>query len=181
MVHAKEIQNDRKIADMSLTISKLETKVKEYEKEAPIDSNSLAGSLNNKEMSSRIKLLSEEVVRLRDKLANHNSESLAMKNRLQVAIHKSNKLEEELLLARTSLNGDGDFYDSMERAHHTAPSARRRRYGAPSSGSIRTAMLLNSSQGDGTEKIGKVVDQIDSFAASTGESRMLTKMIVISH
>mmetsp|Transcript_6492 Transcript_6492/g.13791 ORF Transcript_6492/g.13791 Transcript_6492/m.13791 type:complete len:814 (+) Transcript_6492:83-2524(+) len=169
MVHAKEIQYDRKIADMSLTISKLEAKVKEYEKEAPIDSNPLAGSLNDEEMSSRIKLLSEEVVRLRDKLANHNSESLAMKSRLQVAIQKSNKLEEELLLARTSPNGDGDLYDSMERAHKTAPSARRSRFGAQSNGSMRTAMLLNSSQGDGTEKIGKVVDQIDSFAASTGK------------
>eukprot|EP00536_Pseudo-nitzschia_multiseries_P011206 jgi/Psemu1/307996/fgenesh1_kg.370_\ len=38
-----------------------------------------------------------------------------------------------------------------------------------SSASIRTAMLLNSSRSERTEKIGQVVDQIDSFAASTGK------------
>jgi len=169
MVHAKQIQYDRQIADMSLTISKLEAKVREYEKISRNDSNASVASFKDEEIPNRIKLLSEEVVRLRDKTANHNSESLAMKNRLKVAVDRSNKLEDELIVARTSSNGDGDIYDSMERARITTSGGRRRRPGALPSGSIRTAMLLNSSGGDRTEQIGQVVDQIDSFAASTGE------------
>ena len=170
IVHAKQIQYDRQIADMSLTISKLEAKLKEHEKISPIDSNTRRSSFNDEEISNRIKLLSEEVVRLRDKVANQNSESLAMKSRLKEAIGKSKKLEDELMLARASSNGDGDVYDSMERARNPGAGGRRRRHGAaPPSGSIRSAMLLNSSGGDRTEQIGEVVDQIDSFAFSTGE------------
>uniref|UniRef100_A0A448Z5I5 Golgin-84 n=1 Tax=Pseudo-nitzschia multistriata TaxID=183589 RepID=A0A448Z5I5_9STRA len=168
MVHAKEIQYDRKIADMSLTITKLEAEVREYEKVNSQDPNPSAGSFNDAELSNRIKVLSEEVVRLRDKIANHNSESLAMKNRLKVAVDRSKKLEDELLIYRNSPGADGDRYDSMEQ--NLKPGIySKRRHGAQANGSIRNAMLLNSSRGDRAEKIGQVVDQIDSFAASTGK------------
>mmetsp|Transcript_840 Transcript_840/g.1786 ORF Transcript_840/g.1786 Transcript_840/m.1786 type:complete len:785 (-) Transcript_840:73-2427(-) len=169
MVHAKELQYDRKIADMSLTIAKLEAKVRVFENLPQKTSNQSTTSLSDEDMPSRIKVLSEEVVRLRDKVANYNSESLALKNRLKVAVDRSNKFEEELMIAKTLSNGNGDFYDSIERGGGKGLTGRRRRHGAPSSGSIRTAMLLNSSRGDRTEKIGEVVDQIDSFAASTAK------------
>jgi len=169
MVHAKELQYDRKIADMSLTIAKLEAKVRVFENLPQKTSNQSTTSLSDEDMPSRIKVLSEEVVRLGDKVANYNSESLALKNRLKVAVDRSNKFEEELMIAKTLSNGNGDFYDSIERGGGKGSTGRRRRHGAPSSGSIRTAMLLNSSRGDRTEKIGEVVDQIDSFAASTGK------------
>jgi hypothetical protein len=114
-------------------------------------------------------VLSEEVVRLRDKIANHNSESLATKNRLKAAVDRSNKLEEELQIARFSPNSDEIIYDSSVQGRNAASGGRRRNVGPPTKGSIRTAMLLNASRGDGAEQIGQVVDQIDSFAASTGE------------
>jgi len=169
IVHAKEIQYDRQIADMAITISKLEVKVRQYEKALPNKSNTPVDSLNDQKMPEQIKVLSEEVVRLRDKIANHNSESLATKNRLKEAVVRSNKLEEELQIAKISSNSDGVIYDSTVQGHNTASGGRRRNFGASSNGSIRTAMLLNSSRGDRTEQIGQAVDQLDSFAASTGK------------
>jgi len=166
IVHAKQIQYDRKMADMSLIILKLEAKLREYEKLSPEHT----ASFNDDETPNQIKSLSEEVLRLRDKIANQNSESLAMKNRLKVAVDRSNKLEDELIVSRTSANSDGNTYESMERALYPKSGGGRRRHGnPPSTTSIRTAMLLNSPGGDRTEQIGHVVDQIDSFAVSTGK------------
>jgi hypothetical protein len=154
---------------MSITISKLEAKVRRYEKESANNSNTPANYSRDQNIPHQIKVLSEEVVRLRDKIANHNSESLAMKNRLKAAVDRSNKLEEELQIAKVLPNGDKIVYDSIVQGRNAASGGRRRNVGATSRGSIRTAMLLNASQGDGAEQIGQVVDNIDSFAASTGE------------
>jgi hypothetical protein len=171
-VHTKQLQYDRQIADMSLTISKLQAILMEAEKATSGESGALQVTMgNDDEMAKQIKLLSEEVLRLRDKVANHNSESLAMKNRLKAAADRATKAEDELAVAVTSTNGN-DIYDSMERAGPSSGNGlgRRRRPGAPPpSGSIRSAMRLNPGQGERTEQIGKVVDALDSFAVSTGK------------
>ena len=86
-----------------------------------------------------------------------------MKSRLKTAVDRSKKLEEDLQIAKLSSNTD-----PISRSNDTAFGGRRRNFGPSASSSIRTAMLLNSSSGDRTEQIGEVVDQIDSFAASTG-------------
>jgi len=169
IVHAKEIQYDRRIADMSITISELEEKLRQYEKLPPNNLPASIDSLNDQKIPHEIKLLSEEVVRLRDKIANHSSESLAMKSRLKAAVDRSNKLEDELQIAKMSSNSDEPLYDSKEQGRHTASSGRRRNFGAMHNSSIRTAMMLNSTRGERTEQIGEVVDQIDSFASSTGK------------
>lgn len=106
-------------------------------------------------------------------LSNYHSESLAMKHRLKSAVDRANKLENDLANAN-STNDQGDVYDSMERAQ----ISRRRRPGAASSGSIRSAMRLDSSGGERSEKIGQVVDAVDSFSVSTG---MLFFLIVASN
>ena len=162
MVHAKEVQYDRQIADMATKISKLESKIRQYEKVSPNSSGASADSIDNRKLPHQIKLLSEEVLRLRDKIVNQNSESLAMKSRLQTAVDRSKELEEDLYIAKMSLNSD-----AATQGHTTVSGGRRRNTGTPAS--IRTAMLLNSSYSDRTEQIGQVVDQIDSFAASTGQ------------
>jgi chromosome segregation ATPase len=169
-VHAKQVHYERKTADMSLTISKLQASLREAQKDPSGENSSNEASQSDEdEMANQIKLLSEEVLRLRDKVANHNSESLTMKSRLRTAIERATKAEEEV--AAVTTGNETDEYDSMERA---APSTgnglgRRRRPGAPHSGSIRTAMSLNAGQGERTEKIGKVVDAVDAFAGSTGK------------
>ncbi len=130
--------------------------------------NRTAESLDGQQMPNQIKNLSEEVLRLRDKIANQNSEYLAMKNRFKAAVDRSNRLEDELQTVKLSTNSDGRTTEQSGHGYKKASSGKRRHVGALNSSSIRTAMLLNSSHGDKTEQIGQVVDQIDSFAASTG-------------
>ena len=86
-----------------------------------------------------------------------------MKHRLKSAVDRANKLEDDLANAHSS-NGQGDSFDSMERGK----LSRRKRTGAANTGSIRSAMRLDSTAGDRSEKIGQVVDVVDSFAVSTG-------------
>jgi chromosome segregation ATPase len=166
-VHAKQLQYDRQIADMSLTISKLEASLREAEKVGLRDSASSESSTQDAEMSKQIKALSEEVIRLRDRVNNQNSESVAMKHRLKAAVERANKLEDDLAVAKTMANGsDGDVYDSMERAQGRSTGRRRRAGGQ--TGSIRSAMRLDASGGERTQQIGQVVDAVDSFTVSTG-------------
>lgn len=158
VVHAKQAQYERKVAELELTITKLQRELSQ--REAPGDNTESLPS--DDELSNQVKVLSEELMRLREKVSFQSSESLTLKSRLQTAIARAEKAEEELVSA--SANGNG-LYDSMEKG--TRP---RRRKGANSqSGSIRTAMNLNPGNGERAEQIGKVVDVVDSFAVTTGK------------
>ncbi len=168
MVHAKQIQYDRQIADMSLTISKLEASLREAARQDPMDTAISESVVNENEMVKQIKGLSEEVVRLRDKLATQSSESLAMKHRLRAATDRARQAEEELAIAKSSANDEPDMYDALERAN-TSSGGRRRKIGTTATGSIRSAMRLESGHGERSEQIGQVVDAVDSFAVSTGK------------
>jgi len=160
---------------MSLTILELEAKLRKSETEPPSNPNSQIDSSNEAIAPNRVKVLSEEVVKLQDRIANQNSERLAMKSRLKAAIEKSSRLEEELQNSKSALDSDRKSYSLAAQGS----GRRRRNNGLSSNESIRTAMLLNSSAGDRTEQIGQVVDHIDSFAASTGEFLFLKKLEVI--
>lgn len=165
MVHQKQLQAERQIADMSLTISKLEASLREAERGSTKEHAIAAQTHQDAEMTNQIQLLSEEIVRLRDKLAGHSSESLATRNRLNAALERAAKLEDELSLARTSQSNGNDIYDSMERAQ----TSRRRRPGASADvGSIRSAMRLDATGGERSKQIGQAIDVVDSFAVTTG-------------
>ena len=170
-IHAKQLQYDRQIADLNLTISKLQSSLREAQKDP---SSQVGGEESSKQsdedFAKKIKILSEEILRLRDNEANHKSEVLTMKSRLKAAVDRAAKAEEQLAAAHNNANGSED-YDSMERGPAgKSLSRRRRRAGSPSSGSIRSVMRLNPGQGEGREQIGMVVDAVDSFAVSTGKS-----------
>lgn len=72
MVHQKQLQAERQIAELHLTISKLESNLREAEKTASNASGPSERSSQDEEMQKQLQLLSEEVVRLRDRVANHN-------------------------------------------------------------------------------------------------------------
>lgn len=183
--HTKQLQHDRKMADMSLTISKLEASLREAREETSSQSRARdAAKSRDNELSDQVKMLSEEVLKLRDKVASHSSESLALKNRLRSANERATKAEEELAIVNSTAsqsNGTNDMYDAMERAGGPTSGngfSRRRKGGGagigiggpPQSGSIRTAMKLTRGQGnERTEQIGQVVDAVDAFAVSTGK------------
>ena len=163
-VHTKQVNYERKIADLCLTISRLETTLREAEKRnLPAVSDSEPQSLDNGE----VKRLSEKVFQMGDKIANHNSEIKTFKSRLRAANERAEKAEEEL--ASLTMARENSAYD-IERAGSATLGRRRKPGGLPNS-SIRTAMNLNGVQGERTEQIGKVVDVVDSFAVSTGETR----------
>mmetsp|Transcript_56472 Transcript_56472/g.137061 ORF Transcript_56472/g.137061 Transcript_56472/m.137061 type:complete len:866 (-) Transcript_56472:2888-5485(-) len=169
-IHAKQIQYDRQIAELNLTISKLQAKLQEAEKSRLMlsersNSNNSDDPDHEKELSNRVKVLSEEVVRLRDKVANYSSESLAMKHRLKAATDRANKAEDDLAVARTSAPRSVDF--DIETGGGTL-SKRRRGVGSQTS-SIKSALRLEGGLDPRTQQIGEVVDAVDSFAVSTGK------------
>jgi hypothetical protein len=165
-IHAKQLQHDRKVAELELTISKLQRE--KYRNESSSESPTEAQlKANDQEMSNQVKVLSEELMRLREKMSYQNSETLALKNRLQTAINRATKAEEEVAMA--SNEGNDGIYDSMEKAKGPFGLGRRRKGVAPPSGSIRSAMRLNPGQGQRIEQIGKFIDVVDSSAVTTGK------------
>jgi hypothetical protein len=167
-VYAKQLHYDRQIADLNVTISKLQSSLREAERNPSSESKSDDG-----DMANQVKTLSEEVLRLREKVASFNSESLAMRNRLKSAMDRAAKAEDHLAEARTSAaaSASNDDFDSMERGPTGNGMGRRRRGGGNQSiGSIRSTLRLEPGQGEGREHLGKVVDVVDGFAVTTGKS-----------
>jgi hypothetical protein len=160
-VHVRQVQYDRRIADLNLNISKLQSAA--VNKEPTDDARGVdTAKANDDEMAKQIKMLSEEVLRLRDKVGNHHSESLALKNRLRAATDRAANAEEDLAAARVNEND----IESVPASGNGL--SRRKRGGGAGTASIRSAMRLNPGQGDGRENIGKAIDVVDSFAVSTG-------------
>ena len=168
--HAMQLQYDRKVTDLELTISKLQRdKIQKTIKGR--DSTGASSSHDNNEMSKQVKILSEQLICLREKISNQSSETSTLKNRLQIAVDRAKKAEDQLAMVESSgINGD---FDVVEKGNLQQGLGRRRRNKAPNSGSIRTAMRLNTGQGERTEQIGKVVDVVDSFAVTTGTIELL--------
>jgi chromosome segregation ATPase len=165
----KLLEYQRRVADMKLAISRLETNLRDAQKQGTDRDGTANVDSSDDQMKQQAKLLSDEVVRLRDKLGNSSGELLALKSRLQAALERASKAEEELASVHTGVGNDS--YDSLERAsgsRNPVSLARRRKAGIAHSSTIRSAMRLDPGQGDRTEKIGKVVDVVDSFAVTTG-------------
>jgi hypothetical protein len=164
--HARQLQHDRQIADLTVTISKLESSLRDAERSSSgITENEKANKDDDPDMANQVKLLSEEVLRLREKVANQNSESVAMRNRLKAAVDRAAKAEDELTEARMVRSAG-----NMDIEIGAPNGMSRRRRGADQAGpSIRSVMRLEPGQGEGKEQIGKVVDALDSFAVSSGK------------
>jgi hypothetical protein len=166
-VHAKQIHYERQIAQMSLTISKLEASLRETQNASGREAATTDSDIASEDAKAeQIAVLSEEVFRLRDKIASHNSEALATKGRLQSATDRANKLEKDLAVATTK--GDND-YSSIEFGASSSGLDRCRRRGANQTSSIRSVMQLDIGQGERREQLGNAVDVMDSFAVTTGK------------
>ena len=167
-IQVEQMQNRRRIAEMALTISRLEGSLRDAQRESSNRAKSSSQMLGDEELAQQVKLLSEEVLRLRDKLGNTSGEQLALNNRLRAALDRASKAEEDL--ASATAGASTDAYDSMERAGVRGKGGiQRRRPGAQEGSTIRSAMRLGPGQGDRTEQLGKVVDAIDGFAVTTGK------------
>lgn len=167
----QQLQYERRVAEMTLTISRLEASLRDAQNETYRGEKLNNRDPSDEELAQQVKLLSEEVVRLRDNLGNSSSELKTLKSRLQGALERATKAEDELASA-TALVGS-DMYDSMElgsgNRESLSATARRRKPTGLQNSTIRAAMRLTSAQGDRTEQLAKVVDAVDGFAVTTGK------------
>lgn len=172
--HARHLQNDRKIADMSATISRLQCNLRDTKRASFDDGRDSIYSSGEDDKTMQIKSLSEQVLRQQEMIGQSKSEISALKSRLQVAISRADKAEG----AMASFQNSDGIYDRMERAplsdgSNDGRNTMRRRGGRGNSsdsygGSIRSAMRLSAGHGESTEKIGKAIDVVDSFSVQTG-------------
>ncbi len=172
-IQVQQLQYQRRVAEMTLTISRLEANLRDAQKEFSNRDGSQNNAIGDDELAQQVQLLSEEVLRLRDKLGNSSSELKTLKSRLHVALERASKAEDELMSASAAAAATGsDIYDSMELGSGARDSssimARRRKPSGHQSGTIRAAMRLNPGQGDRAEQIARVVDAVDGFAVTTG-------------
>jgi hypothetical protein len=155
----KQHQFDRQIADMSLQISKLQSILREAQRDE--GGSKLSGS----EESRHVKELTEQVVRQQEKLGHATSEVAALRSRLDAAVSRAEKAERAMLCTESfdveSGPESGNFGSSDGMRH------RRRR--KEEYDSIRSAINLNVSQNQNTERLGKAIDALDKFSVETGK------------
>jgi Golgin subfamily A member 5 len=197
--HSNQIHNDRKIAELSHTVARLESELLNAARNrnssnggsSSSSSNSGFYSSNNNthdgssgggEELKQIKYLSEEVLRHREQLSSCNSEISALKSRLHVANARASKAEAALEEVENgnSFNGGGgaggaDSWSDVEMAPLSGNnnSMRRRGGGGRRSPTHRTVPTMRSAlhlgPGQSTEKIGKALDGIDVFLVESGK------------
>ncbi|KAL7567950.1 hypothetical protein ACA910_019660 [Epithemia clementina (nom. ined.)] len=146
--HARQIKDDRKIAELSHTIARLESEQRGGNRHDSVRSLS-AESGDSQQMME----LSEEVIRLREKVANCNSEISALKSRLKVANEREQRAESAL---ESSKRIDDDFRD-LEQSPVSGDGMRRRAGGSSSRHSqrnsnevsMRAALHLDAMRGQG--------------------------------
>lgn len=168
-VQAKQLQYQQRASDMALTISKLEASLRDAKRESSHQNGTAKSDPMDEELAQQVKILSEEVLRLRDKLGSASGELLALKNRLQVALRRAAKAEEELANALAA--PDSRNCDSTGRAGgiKSMGTTRRNKRGSQQGATIRSVMRLEFGQGNESERLGKVIDSVDGFAVSTGK------------
>ena len=187
--HARQIKDDRKIAELSHTIARLESE-QQQQQQRGIGGIGTANTIDGKghtlteqrEDMEHMRHLSEEVLRQREKIANSNSEISALKSRLKVANGRIQVAESTLESYKN--RDDGDWRD-IEQAPMSGDGGMRRRgggtSGSGSSGkwlsssrrmkqeeSMRAALHLDAVRSKSSEQIGKALDGVDAFLVSSG-------------
>ena len=117
----------------------------------------------------QIKNLSEEVLRLREKVTNCTSDNSALRSRLKVALERAEKAE----AAAEKAANTGDNMQDVELASPPSGNGMRRRGGKRSRDSngqsMRAVLRLDGYQGESGEKIGKALDGVDAFLTQSGK------------
>lgn len=158
----KQNKHDRQIAELTLQLTRLQ----QQQSNGDAVSERKESKADEKEVSSlksQIKELSEEVLKAREKTGGYSSEIAALKSRLKGAVDRADKaeaaLEDSLATAPSA-----DSLDRMEMGSPSSGNFMRKRGGKKGPATITSAMHLNK-----TERVGKAVDTLDSFAVSTGK------------
>jgi len=187
--HAKQIKTDRQVAELSHTITRLESELRIAK-----NNGSMGGSTasSDQEGAKQIRELSEELLTQREKIANCHSEISTLKSRLKVANERTRTAEIALEEA-DSRNGMKDVgWRDVERAPISGDSGMRRRGGGTHSRrsakndgeSMRAALHLDAVRSRSSEQIGKALDGVDAFLVSSGKFlrfNALARLLFISY
>lgn len=163
----RQQQHDRQVEELTHALSRIKQELRDVKRDSLKDFRPRSGE--NNEDGRRIKDLSEEVLRLRDKLSGSQSEMAALKSRLQGALDRAQKAESSL--SERDENGATYASDDMELGNgirHRVPMRKRVRGTGPT---MRAALKLDAVHhgGGGTEKIGKTLDALDAFLIESGK------------
>jgi hypothetical protein len=168
----RQIQHDRKISDVSQQLAELRATVREAKQDTSNHRKPEDSILD----AQRIHDLTEELVRMRERISISNSEVSALRNRLQSALNRAVVAEAaaEATFSPTESNWQADPERGINVRRRGGNS--RNTNGKASSTdtpTIRAALHLESVHGNGngssSQSIGKGLDILDNFLAQSGE------------
>jgi hypothetical protein len=159
VVQVRRQQHDEHVSDLTRQVTHLQLELAQQSKRA----TTVATSTNKKDDNERIQSLSEEVVRLQDRLSSSSAEVSAMKRRLQVAQDRTDRAEAALeRLSSTTFTN----FTSSDDVEASCSTRRRGKGSSRAPTSIRQALHIAPTSE--AASIGKSLDAIDSFAMSGG-------------
>ena len=162
--HRRQLQHDREAAELKQTILKLQT-----ENDRLVNGQNLGKPLGDDELS-RIRELSEEVLKQRERLSHVQSENSTLKKRLQTAMDRASKAEATLESVTITTGGESTDIEVGEALMIGGPRRRRARgIDTDRFGSMRSALKVDTIQGGSSQAIGKALDSIDAFLSQSGK------------
>ena len=172
-VQAKQKVYDRKVADMSATISRLQISLRDLTKK----NQSSAGpdgpgafSVEATELNKRVATLSKLVVQHQAKIDDSKVEVSTLKSRLRAANSRA-EAAERLAIVSGNTSDVSDLEMGGGLGYATGRMRRRNRGRLlMRSKSIRSALKLDAGRGrsDAQEQIGSIVDALDKWSIETG-------------
>ena len=174
---ARQMQHDRKVADLELTVSRLQSQIREQKngnsavKPQQIDGR--GSQLQSELDESRLEIarLSENLLRLQERIEGSKAEILALKGRLQSAIARAETAEKSLATVQSPTPTTTARLYELEGGTIgiSNPGLRRRVKGGTGRRgtavrSIRSALNM----GSGSGQVAVTIDAIDSWMVETG-------------
>jgi hypothetical protein len=171
LAQTRQTQHEKKISELTQQILELQATIRDVKHQ---DTTMHQRQTEESKLDAqRVQDLSEELIRMRERMSVSNSEVAALRNRLQAALNRAVVAEAAAESVNHWSNTDPEQGLTAVRRRGT-----NQRSGAKSSAAdvptIRKALRLDSSPngngiGSNTQSIGKGLDVLDSFLAQSGE------------
>jgi hypothetical protein len=182
VTQTRQVQHDNKVSELTQQVLELRATVRDTKHDTSIQRQSDQSTLD----AQRIQELTEEIVRMRERITISNSESAALRNRLQAALNRvivaEAAAESTFTTVSSSSLSQQQEWTSNNNDLESGYTVRRRglnnknknQKGLTDVPTIRTALRLDSFQGNGngttsSQSIGKSLDILDTFLAQSGE------------
>lgn len=155
VLQLRKEHHERQIQQLNETILQLKKELRDNESRLARQAG------GDSDMAKQVRSLSDELIRLREKMSSTSSETSALKSRLQVALDRA-KRAERALEEKSSANID---LHGLEMGH--APN-RNRGGGLKGHPTMRSVLKLDFVQGEGSERLAKSLDSLDAFLVQSG-------------